>query len=255
MRSFWLFRLLNPAVLHIYPVGTARLHCTTGTRQWIVEGGQSLTLTRTSDPVRICGPAGESVSCVLEIPNVIRRPYSGVFTVQGHGESVLPIVSMGCETATGSIVAAELPVSIAPIEALRAQAVVSRSVLCATRTPRHDCADFCDTTHCQFLRSPAMPDSTGALATRTTGGIALYQRGRRMPALYSAACGGQTESGFDGAFEYASVPCEVCRSARNVRRGHGWGLCQEGAMGLARLGWRWREILAKYYPNATPLFV
>ena len=34
-------------------------------------------------------------------------------------------------------------------------------------------------------------------------------------------------------------------------RGHGVGLCQEGARDLARAGWSARSILAHYYPGAT----
>jgi SpoIID/LytB domain protein len=35
-----------------------------------------------------------------------------------------------------------------------------------------------------------------------------------------------------------------------VGRGHGLGLCQRGAAGMAREGKRFREILMHYYPNA-----
>lgn len=34
-----------------------------------------------------------------------------------------------------------------------------------------------------------------------------------------------------------------------VGHGHGVGLCQAGAVGMARAGWGWREILAHYYPG------
>jgi peptidoglycan hydrolase-like amidase len=39
----------------------------------------------------------------------------------------------------------------APFEALKAQAVVTRSSYVSARN-RHPLFDFCDTTHCQFLR-------------------------------------------------------------------------------------------------------
>jgi peptidoglycan hydrolase-like amidase len=73
-----------------------------------------------------------------------------------------------------------------------------------------------------------------------------------MPARFSAACGGQTEAGLESGQQYISVQCEVCRQKGTARRGHGWGLCQEGAMRLAQDGLTWRAILAKYYPNARP---
>lgn len=250
-RSFWLFKLLNPASLAISPFGTARLHCATAEKEWIVEGDQSVTITPDMRPVRITGPAGQPVSCLLEVPNVIRRNYFAVFDVRGDGCVVLPVVTMDCEIAASCIIGAELPVYAAPLAALAAQAVVSRSVLFAVTKPRHGFADFCDTTHCQFLRSPAPPSSIAARAVRETAGLGLFQRGQVMLARYSAACGGKTEAGIDHGREYVSVSCEICRDGHIERRGHGWGLCQEGAIGLGRLGWSWRAILTKYYPNAN----
>jgi hypothetical protein len=252
-RSFWLFRLLNPKSLIVRPVGTARLHCSTTSREWIIEGAQFLSVSHDSDPIRISGPAGEAVDCTLGIPGLMQRDYHGRFELRGDGEIVLPIMTMNCEIATGSVIAAELPLSAAAPAALCAHAVVSRSVICAATPHRHAGADFCDTTHCQFLRSPAPPGSAAESATDQTHGTVLYQNGAVIPALYSAACGGHTEAGRDRGFAYISVPCESCQRGRAERRGHGWGLCQQGAMALAREGWNWREILAKYYPNTVPL--
>ena len=164
---------------------------------------------------------------------------------------MIPIVSMDCETATASIVEAELPTSACPAQALAAQAVVSRSIVCAATGPRHKFADFCDTTHCQFLRSPAARGSKTAEAVDATKELVLYDGHSILPALYSAACGGTTETAMDGNHRYVAVACEICRNQRIARRGHGIGLCQEGAMGLARLGWDWQAILAKFYPSAA----
>ncbi len=250
-RSFWVLKLLRPASLIVRPLGAERLHCTSPQTNWILEGSESLSITPALGPIRITGPSDEPVNCVLEIPNLIRRHYFGQFNITCDSGTLIPVVTMDCEVATGSVVQAELPAYAAPVAALAAQAVVARSVICAPTTARHSYADFCDTTHCQFLRDPAKPDSNVADAVRVTRGIVLCIRNDVLPARYSAACGGSTESGFDGNFEYLSVPCDICRGNRTTRRGHGWGLCQEGAMGLARLGWTWRAIVAKYYPNAS----
>lgn len=250
-RSFWVLKLLRPACLNVRALGTARLHCSSGERSWIVEGSETLALTADSARVRITGPAGVPVGCVLEIPNAIQRSYFGRFDVFSDGVTIVPVLSMDCECATGSILGAELPVDACSLSALAAQAVVSRSILCAATRARHRFADFCDTTHCQFLRSPAVQASKAWQGAEETRGLVLFQREEIFPALYSAACGGATESGVDNQFEYVSVPCEVCRSHGTARRGHGFGLCQEGAMELGRRGWTWREILNKYYPNSA----
>ncbi|MGA8028054.1 MAG: SpoIID/LytB domain-containing protein [Bryobacteraceae bacterium] len=250
-RSFWVLKLLQPSSLTVYPPGTARLHCSSAEDDWIVEGSQAVSIAANSSRIRITGPAGEPVNCMIEIPNVIRRSYFGIFDITNQGGIVIPVVTMDCETATGSIVEAELPISASPSQALAAQAVVSRSIVCAATELRHKFADFCDTTHCQFLRSPALPGSKTSQALNATAGLVLFDRGRILAARYSAACGGATDAILDDDHQYVSVPCEICRKGRIARRGHGWGLCQEGAIGLARLGWTWRNILRKYYPNAT----
>lgn len=252
-RSFWLFSLLRPACVMVSAVGTARLHCTDSARHSILEGREALCMTKHSSSIRITGPDGAPVTCLLEVPGLIRRSYFGVFEIRADAEFLVPIVTMDCETATSCIVGAELPVSAAPFHALAAQAVVSRSVLFASYRPRHTFADFCDTTHCQFLRSPAQPRSATAQAVQQTSGSVLLEGESLIPARYSAACGGHTEAGSDGGHSYVSVPCQVCRKRKTIRRGHGWGLCQEGAVGLAQCGFTWRAILAKYYPNASPV--
>lgn len=251
IHSFWVLKLLQPSSVIVRPFGTARLHCSSNEGTWIVEGTQIASVTCHSDGVSISGPAGTPVNCLLEIPNVIQRRYFGTFEIAGDGCQVIPVLHMDCETATASIVSAELPTSVAPPEALAAQAVVSRSILCARTEPRHRVADFCDTTHCQFLRSPAPDGGRVAQATQLTSGRVLLDRSRILAARYSAACGGSTDTIFDGDHHYVSVPCEICRKNKIPRRGHGWGLCQEGAIGLARLGWTWQAILTKYYPNTA----
>jgi hypothetical protein len=251
IRSFWVLKLLRPPSMTVRPCGTSRLHCVSEGDRWIVESSQFLSITPTSRPFQVTGPAGEPVGCILEVPGSIRRSYFGTFDISSHSGVITPVVSMSAESATGRIVGAELPVDQAGPGALRAQAIVSRSILCAAAKPRHYLADFCDTTHCQFLRSPALPGGAVADAVNGTKGVVLWQGSRILPALYSAACGGRTESGIDRGFQYTAVACEVCRNSRAVRRGHGWGLCQEGALGLARRGWSERQIVARYYPNAV----
>src|SRR5260221_13879275 len=95
---------------------------------------------------------------------------------------------MDVETAVASIVVAESPPH-APMEALKAQAVAARSFLAAGKG-RHSGFDFCDTTHCQFLRQPPAADSPAAQATSATRGLVLAYKGRGFAAMYSASCGG-----------------------------------------------------------------
>jgi stage II sporulation protein D len=205
------------------------------------------------------------------------------------------------------VVAAESPPG-APLEALKAQAVAARSFLVAGKG-RHRDFDFCDTTHCQFLRSPPHTNSPAWQATRSTEGMVLRYRQTVFAAMYSASCGGRThtlaELGIPARdYPYFSVACEYCRrhpqkwvaeitsaeaagldnseasrlrlarklgwktvpsnsySASSRRQGelvqlegqgvgHGVGLCQRGAAGMAQRGAAFLEILAHYYPNTV----
>ncbi len=101
-----------------------------------------------------------------------------------------------------------------PAEALKAQAVVARSYFLAGGG-RHRDFDFCDLTHCQFLREPPAPDSSAAIATRETHGIVLTFEEKPFAAMFSRSCGGHTrtpaEVGLPGsAYPYFSVLCDFC---------------------------------------------
>ena len=153
------------------------------------------------------------VCFLLTIPGRVTRAYRGRLDVKAaHGE-VLPIITMDLETAVASAVAAESS-SKAPLEALKAQAVVARSYFLAGRGRHHD-FDFCDLTHCQFLREPPAQDSFAAVATRKTHGMVLSYLEKPFAPMFSRSCGGRTrtpaELGLPGsAYSYFSVLCGFC---------------------------------------------
>jgi peptidoglycan hydrolase-like amidase len=193
-------------------------------------------------------------SCfILSMPGKLRRRYCGKLRITASGRELLPVVEMELETAVASIVAAELPAGT-PLEALKAQAVVARSYLVAGKH-RHAAAEFCDTTHCQFLREPPPSSSAAGRASLATRGLVLKWQGAAFAAMYSASCGGRThtaaEAGLPPAeYPYFPVECPYCRRDA-PGRGHGVGLCQSGAAAMARQGQEYREILSHYFPNTT----
>jgi stage II sporulation protein D len=211
---------------------------------------------------------------------------------------------MDLETAVASVVAAENPSDV-PLEAAKAQAIASRSFLLAG-AGRHRDFDFCDTTHCQFLREPPSPDSAAARATAQTAGLVLTYQTKPVAAMYSRSCAGRTRTPAqlglpEAGYPYYSVDCAYCRShpdhwealltahdaefirplredlrvqlsrrlgwntvpstnvslveqgvdvlVKGTGRGHGIGLCQAGARGMAQQGSGALEILAHYYPG------
>jgi len=121
---------------------------------------------------------------------------------------------------------------------------------------RHAAFDFCDTTHCQFLRARPRASGASARATLATRGLVLSWHGAPVAALYSAHCGGRTRTPPRVApadYPYFAVACSFCAHSRHREptAGHGIGLCQTGAAAMAAGGAGFRAILEHYYPNTV----
>jgi stage II sporulation protein D len=248
-----------------------------------------------------------SAEFILSVPGRVSRVYRGALEVRVRDGELVPAVVMDLEVAVASSVAAE-SLAGAPLAALEAQAIVTRSYYLAAR--RHSGFDFCDTTHCQFLRERPAAGSPASIATLHTRGLVLIYRGEVLPALFSASCGGRTRSLGDvglssQGYPYYSVLCEYCLHhaaawttvlsreeaailasgrpteakrlridrqmgwdtipgnnyaleaagesliARGKGHGHGVGLCQLGASGMAAEGQPLQDILNYYFPNTS----
>jgi peptidoglycan hydrolase-like amidase len=237
-------------------------------RKQILEGSAS---ARLQSPARVTGRDGGEAAFMLSVPGLdghprIQREFHGRLEVLQRDGHLEAIVEMNLETAVASIVAAEGSEAV-PFEARKAQAVVARSFLAAGGA-RHLDFDFCDTTHCQFLREPPTTKSAAYRGTAETRGQVLTYEGRAIAALYSADCGGHTrtlaEAGWsDGkpaeagdlraytpfAYPYFSVECPVSGAISGHRvSGHRVGMCQVGAAEMARRGSTFQEILRHYFP-------
>jgi hypothetical protein len=247
------FSLFHPSELLVSPAATPLLVTTDG-RRFILEGRQShlIRLGRISSPLRVSARDGADADFRLSIPGKIERKFHGTLTVAAGDHKLIAVVTMDREFAVASVAAAEMPAST-PLEALKAQAVVARSYYAAAGA-RHDGYEFCDTTHCQFLREPPRPESPAFRATEETRGLILAFNGKPVAALYSAACGGRTRSRSDlgSGYPYYSVPCDYCRRhTPGMVSGHQLGLCQNGAAGMAQAGASFREILEHYFPATS----
>jgi stage II sporulation protein D len=212
-------------------------------RALVIEG-EKVQLVLEDGRVAVCSTAGRLIECragervlraaviraagrgqadedfTLSVPGRITRNYHGKLEILRDGAELVPIVAMDLETAVASAVEAESPPG-APLEALKAQAVVTRSFYVSARN-RHPLFDFCDTTHCQFLRQAPGARSPASRAARETQGLVLLYRGAVVTALFSASCGGRTrtlrEIGLSPAgYPYFSVRCEPC-----LRGAHKW---------------------------------
>jgi stage II sporulation protein D len=162
----------------------------------------------------IAGRRNEPVEFVLAVPGKIARHYRGKLEILPSAGHLLAIVTLDRETAVASIVAAE-STSETPIEALKAQAVATRSYLAASRGRHHD-FDFCDSTHCQFLREPPASSTAVAQAVEATRDMVLAYESKPFGAMFTRSCVGRThtpvEIGLPSAtYPYYSVECKYCR--------------------------------------------
>jgi hypothetical protein len=168
--------------------------------------------------LRAMSPTGGPASFLLAVPpsrrhGSMRRAFHGTLEVHTVGESLQPMVSMDRETAVASIVDAESPRD-ATMAFLMAQAIASRSFLVAARTA-HTGFDFCDTTHCQYLRGPVPAESPANIAAVRTSGLCLNFEGRPLAAMYSRSCSGRTNSLIEldlpiRDYPYYPAKCEFC---------------------------------------------
>jgi peptidoglycan hydrolase-like amidase len=200
--------------------------------------------------LRVTARDGGEADFVLSVPGRIARRFRGTLDIRPAGDRLLALLHADLETAVATVTAAESGPG-APREALKTQAVLARSFFLAAGR-RHTGFDFCDTTHCQFFRSPPPAKSSAARAARDTRGLVLTYRGRVFAPLYSANCGGRTRLPRDiglrvTIYPYFAVNCV----RRGPRRGHAVGLCQAGAMVMARGGKDFRAILNYYFPGTA----
>jgi stage II sporulation protein D len=157
---------------------------------------------------------GGPTEFVVSVPKKISRHYFGKIKITPEAHELRVVVVMAIETAVASIVAAESQPH-APMEFLKAQAIAARSFLLAGKG-RHHGFDFCDTTHCQFLREPPEPKAVALLAAEETRGLVLSYKSEVFAAMYSRSCGGRThtldELGIPvRGYPYFAVTCNYCQ--------------------------------------------
>ena len=164
---------------------------------------------------------GSATDFAISIPGKITRNFRGTLTITKARHHLQAIITIDRELAVASAVKAEAPPG-APLEALKAQAVVARSFYFGSRD-RHPDFDFCDTTHCQLLKAPPGPNDPASMAAQQTRGMTLHYRGQIVSAMFSASCGGRTrtldEVGITSAgYPYYSVEDSYCE--RNAKPWH-----------------------------------
>ncbi|MCL0070071.1 SpoIID/LytB domain-containing protein, partial [Dehalococcoidia bacterium] len=142
------------------------------------------------------------------------------------------------------------------LEALKAQAVAARTyaiarVLGAIWNPHAGAgADVCTTTCCQVWsdKSHWLSDK----AVQQTRNVVITYNGEIIQAFYFAHCDGKTRTPrtahpnpwLEDLPYLLSVEC-IC--GQDSMHGHGVGMCQWGAVAMAKHGYRYEDILRHYF--------
>lgn len=175
--------------------------------------------TMHADSVLVTSRSGDAAEFTLNVPGKLSRLFRGRLAITASQYRLIPVVEVDRELAVAIAVKAEAPHD-APLEALKAQAVVARSFYMGSKD-RHLDFDFCDTTHCQLFKDLPRQNDPALRAARETRGLTLHYQGNVLPALFSASCGGRTrtlkEVGINSdGYPYYSVEDAYCeRHARH----------------------------------------
>ncbi len=173
----------------------------------------------------------------LSLPNYLR-----VLMPDGHVEE------MKLETYLAGVVAAQIGTN-APLEALKAQAVASRTYAVAMRRHPEQNADVCISTHCQKWKrvDPVSAPEVFRALSETWSLVAIHN-GALINAVYFEHCDGRTRNSEDMLMDPLPYLRAVdCSCGFLTLKGHGVGMCMRGAIVLARRGASFDQILQHYY--------
>lgn len=163
------------------------------------------------------------------------------------------VVTMDLEEYVKGVVAAEMYPSW-PIEALKAQAVASRTFAIANTHHDHINVDVCTDYHCcQAWMAGPYDENVEKAVTETHNEVLTYNGQIAKEALFFAHCNGHTRNSEDycpggNCWNYVSYLRSVaCDCGYSDYSGSGVGMCQRGAKAMADQGYSYVDILKLYY--------
>jgi stage II sporulation protein D len=175
-------RALKPGVTYIAKRGSGGIVVTNSRGRRVGRFGSVISF-RSSDPMRLLGPALNSVSDGL---------YRGSIEVRVDGGGVTAINELEMDTYLRGVVAGEMPSSW-PLEALKVQAVAARTYAVATRKTTGVFDQYPDTRSQVYRGVIGESVRSDAAVSATSGQIVTYAG---VPAVtyYFSTSGGHTEN-------------------------------------------------------------
>ena len=159
------------------------------------------------------------------------------------------IIEVELEDYVTCVVAGEM--GNAPIEALKAQAIASRSYACAQGVLNGKVISD-NASKAQAFRAPRIVYKNCAAAAKATAGQVLMYGGKYASTYFCHSNGGQCKSSeevWGGKRPYLVSRKDPWTTEK--RNGHCVGMSQVGAIAAAKQGIGFRDILSFYYPKTT----
>jgi hypothetical protein len=192
---------------------------------------------------------GISQGDVIPITSPIPLVPSNLKVLMSNGS----VVTNDLDEYLKGVVAAEM-YSSWPIEALKAQAVASRTFAIANTHHDHINVDVCTNPGCcQAWKAGPYSENVEKAVTETHNEVLTYSGQIAKEALFFAHCNGHTRNSEDycpggHCWDYVpylrSAPCDCGFSDYY---GSGVGMCQQGAKSMAEQGYSYVDILKHYY--------
>ena len=117
----------------------------------------------------------------------VKGDYPGLLILKPKGKGILMLNKVPREEYIADVIASEM--GNAPLEALKAQAVLARTFLMRWGK-RHGTFHACDRDHCQRYEGRNRVRPIHRRAARETRGMVLTYKGKPVEVLYHASCGG-----------------------------------------------------------------
>lgn len=153
------------------------------------------------------------------------------------------------EAYVGTVVASEM--GNAPMEALKAQAIATRSYACAQGVLSGKVISD-NASKAQAFRAPRCIYKNAQEAAEATKGMVLTYGGKYASTYFCHSNGGRTYSSeevWGGKRNYLVARKDPWTNEK--KNGHGVGMSQVGAIAAAKQGVKYRDILSFYYPYTT----
>ncbi|OQY30186.1 MAG: hypothetical protein B6244_01080 [Candidatus Cloacimonetes bacterium 4572_55] len=216
--SVRLFAYLEPEILIFSPIFPSEK----GNYQAIAysesfASGRSFTLSESDSlTVDICNDSLTVVigSYKIVVDSIVintNRPNKNLAAISGKGETRIyrgnfkiisgriPILinMIDIEFYLNGVLPSEMQ-ALSPIEALKTQAVVSRSYALANKGKhKTEGYDFCDLTHCQIYQGYRVETAATRRAIEETAGQVMMYENRVVETPFSSNCGGVTASSYE----------------------------------------------------------